>query len=142
MHPWEDWAETWAHYLHMFDACETARALAITPRIEPTPVAPGVPPAAARAPAGERQPSFDSLVTAWVPLTIALNSLNRSLGTNDGYPFVLSDGAIAKLRFVHDIIRDGVAAVTAPGPAAAPASSPGPAAAVAAPVAPVAVPAA
>ena len=25
-HPWEDWAETWAHYLHMTDALETAAA--------------------------------------------------------------------------------------------------------------------
>ena len=23
-HPWEDWAETWAHYLHMVDLLETA----------------------------------------------------------------------------------------------------------------------
>ena len=23
-HPWEDWAETWAHYLHMMDAVDTA----------------------------------------------------------------------------------------------------------------------
>jgi hypothetical protein len=23
-HPWEDWAETWAHYLHIMDMLETA----------------------------------------------------------------------------------------------------------------------
>ncbi len=25
-HAWEDWAETWAHYLHMVDTLETAAA--------------------------------------------------------------------------------------------------------------------
>jgi hypothetical protein len=27
MHPWEDFAETWAHYLHIVDTLETAGAL-------------------------------------------------------------------------------------------------------------------
>jgi hypothetical protein len=48
--------------------------------------------------------SFDDLVHGWVPLSMALNSLNRSMGLNDFYPFVLSDTAIAKLRFVHEVI--------------------------------------
>jgi hypothetical protein len=48
---------------------------------------------------------FNDLVTAWFPLTLALNSLNRSMGLQDLYPFVLSDAAVAKLRFVHDTIE-------------------------------------
>ena len=32
MHPWEDWAETWAHYLHMVDTLETARAFGLSIR--------------------------------------------------------------------------------------------------------------
>ena len=29
-HPWEDWAETWAHYLHMADALETAASIGLS----------------------------------------------------------------------------------------------------------------
>ena len=48
---------------------------------------------------------FDELVEQWVPLTLLLNSLNRSLGQNDAYPFALTSGALAKLRYVHDVIK-------------------------------------
>jgi hypothetical protein len=48
---------------------------------------------------------FDQLVTQWVPVTLLLNSLNRSLGQNDAYPFALTPGALRKLRFVHDVIH-------------------------------------
>jgi len=33
MHPWEDWAETWAHYLHMVDTLETAKSHGLTVRV-------------------------------------------------------------------------------------------------------------
>jgi hypothetical protein len=49
---------------------------------------------------------FDDLLKGWVPLTVALNSLNRSMGLADVYPFVLSERAIRKLRFVHDVIEN------------------------------------
>jgi hypothetical protein len=49
---------------------------------------------------------FDDLIAAWFPLTNALNSLNRSMGQPDLYPFVLSQPAIAKLRFVHEIVEN------------------------------------
>ena len=32
-HPWEDFAETWAHYLHIIDTLETARAFRV--RVDP-----------------------------------------------------------------------------------------------------------
>jgi hypothetical protein len=48
---------------------------------------------------------FDDLLRGWVPLTVALNSLNRSMGLIDPYPFVLSETVIDKLRFVHDVIE-------------------------------------
>jgi hypothetical protein len=100
MHPWEDWAETFAHYLHMVDTLETARAygLAIAPRAVSGAAIPSV---------TTRRLHFDDiddLITAWFPLTNALNSLNRSMGLPDLYPFVLGDPAVAKLRFVHDVI--------------------------------------
>jgi hypothetical protein len=100
MHPWEDWAETWAHYLHMTDTLETARAygLMVKPRAEVTPA-----PVVRTSRLDLRD--FDELITGWVPLTITLNSLNRSMGLPDLYPFVLSEAAVAKLRFVHQVIE-------------------------------------
>ena len=99
VHPWEDWAETWAHYMHMTDALETAAdaGLSLKPprKDEPT-----LPKAA--------EPSvapFDRLVRDWFPLTYLLNSLNRGMGLADAYPFVLSPAAIEKLRFVHETIH-------------------------------------
>lgn len=101
MHPWEDWAETWAHYLHMVDTLGTARAFGLSLRPKPHGGA-AEPTVAARALDFE---DFDELMTGWVPMTLALNSLNRSMGLADPYPFVLSEKAINKLRFVHDVIE-------------------------------------
>jgi hypothetical protein len=102
VHPWEDWAETWAHFLHMSDSIETAAAcgLMLRPRHPDEPAL--VTPPDAR-PAG----SFDRMVRDWFPLTYVLNNLNRGLGLPDGYPFVLSTPAIEKLRFVHETIEAG-----------------------------------
>jgi hypothetical protein len=50
--------------------------------------------------------SFDDLVRAWFPLTLALNSMNRGMGLSDVYPFVLSEAAIAKLRCVHELVQE------------------------------------
>lgn len=101
MHPWEDWAETWAHYLHMVDTLETAAALGM--RIDPA------------VDEGELSTSinfdpYDSrsirhLIAAWMPLTVALNVLNRSMGQADGYPFALPAAVQDKLGFVHDLVR-------------------------------------
>jgi hypothetical protein len=104
MHPWEDWAEVWAHYLHMTDTVETARAygLAITPRPVASPSNKKPPGLTAR----RLDPhSFEDLVGGWVPLTMALNTLNRSMGLADPYPFVLAEPAVEKLRFVHQVIE-------------------------------------
>ncbi len=102
MHPWEDWAESFAHYLHMVDSLETARSHGIALRPPPQ--------GGAALPAMNARrlhfDDFDDLTSAWFPLTIALNSLNRSMGLHDPYPFVLSDGALRKLRFVHDVIEN------------------------------------
>jgi hypothetical protein len=97
-HPWEDWAESWAHYLHMSDMLDTAAdcGLSLMPGRRDEPVL-------QRARSGTEQP-FEGLIESWFPLTYLLNNLNRSMGLPDGYPFVLSTPAIAKLRFVHDTI--------------------------------------
>ncbi|MCX5545126.1 putative zinc-binding metallopeptidase [Paraburkholderia sp. CNPSo 3076] len=98
VHPWEDWAETWAHYLHIVDTLDTAMAcgLALMPD------SPDEPTLVDQTPVDEA--SFDSLMARWFPLTYALNSLNRSLGMPDGYPFALASPVIDKLRFVHRVI--------------------------------------
>lgn len=102
-HPWEDWAETWAHYLHMIDTLETAADFGIklhppeNPQREVEP-APALPTAAKSA--------FDTMLDDWFALTFAVNSINRSMGLKDLYPFVLSAPVIAKLRFVHELIAE------------------------------------
>ena len=101
-HPWEDWAETWAHYLHMVDLLETAASFSTrlaVPGSDDEDVEEVANPFATGA--GD----FDQLVDQWIPLTLLLNSLNRSLGQDDAYPFALTPGALQKLRFVHDLIH-------------------------------------
>jgi hypothetical protein len=99
MHPWEDWAETWAHYLHIVDGLQTARAHGLS--VRPSRRLPGLSLTARRLDLH----SFDDLINGWIPLTVALNSINRSFGTPDPYPFVLAPAAIEKLRFVHGVVE-------------------------------------
>ncbi|WP_369065447.1 zinc-binding metallopeptidase family protein [Burkholderia gladioli] len=98
MHPWEDWAETWAHYLHMVDTLDTANAcgLVLDPDDESLPHLDDQ--------TSVDEASFGNLMRRWFPLTYALNSLNRSMGVADAYPFALSPAVVAKLRFVHRVI--------------------------------------
>jgi hypothetical protein len=100
-HPWEDWAESWAHFMHITDALETAAAigLSLTPR------RPDEPAFAARADSAQAVvKSFDRMIEQWLPLSYVVNNLNRGLGLPDSYPFVLSPVVIEKLRFVHDTV--------------------------------------
>ena len=102
-HPWEDWAETWAHYLHMVDTLETAHdhGFAIGGRAVRTPAA-ALAAGDQRAAAPYARPvGFDELLADWVQLTLALNALNRSMGLRDAYPFALATQAAEKLAFVH-----------------------------------------
>ena len=101
-HPWEDWAETWAHYLHIVETLEMARAFGISVRprlirdqtlsasidLDPYQTA-----------------SMTEIIGAWLPLTLAMNSLNRAMGNPDLYPFVLTPAVVAKLGFVHDVVH-------------------------------------
>jgi hypothetical protein len=101
-HAWEDWAETWAHYLHIIDVLETAWVFGL--RISPR----GYQDEAMAA-----KPDFDpyhtdsveQVMDHWLPITYAVNSLNRSMGQPDLYPFVLTPEVISKLSFVHRTIR-------------------------------------
>lgn len=117
MHAWEDWAETFAHYLHMVDTLETAAdcGLSINPRRPQKPTLSEVPDPLE--PEGE---SFDVLIERWFPLTYVLNNLNRGLGLPDGYPFILSPAVIEKLRYVHETIAAAVQTKTGGGDSAPP----------------------
>jgi hypothetical protein len=101
-HPWEDFAETWAHYLHILDTLEMAAAfgLRVRPMLDRS---------------GELSADLDfdpheagdvqRLIADWLPLTFAVNNLNRSMGLPDLYPFILSPAVIAKLGFIHDLVH-------------------------------------
>jgi hypothetical protein len=104
-HPWEDWAETWAHYLHLVDTLDTARSFGLDgERVELSYERFG---ADLIADAGDPDgASFLQLINSWMELTGVLNELSRSMGVQDFYPFVLSAPAVRKLHLVHRVVRD------------------------------------
>ncbi|MDB5537375.1 MAG: hypothetical protein JWQ65_2250 [Devosia sp.] len=101
-HPWEDFAETWAHYLHITDTVEMAADFGVraTPRVDDD---------------GSHAVRLDfdtfgavgigPIVDHWVPLASLLNNLNRTMGLPDAYPFILTPAVIEKLGFVHDLVH-------------------------------------
>ena len=104
MHPMEDWAETWAHLLHVRDGIQTAAAYRI---VVGGPDLPGLRAgdlALAAAPHAAAT-SVEVLLADWVPLAYAINELNRSMGQDDLYPFVLAPRAREKLAFVDGLVR-------------------------------------
>ena len=109
-HPWEDFAETWAHYLHIVDTLETASAfeIRVRPKLRTGPDLPDAPVHIDFDP--YRTSDFERLITAWLPLTYAMNSLNRSMGQPPLYPFKLTPAVISKLAFVHERIYSARAA--------------------------------
>jgi hypothetical protein len=103
MHPWEDWAETFAHYLHIRDTLQTAAEYGVTvkgPRAVTTDRSLKASP---QPEAGER--SFTEVLDNWLPLTYALNAVNRSMGRDDLYPFTLAEPVIDKLALVHGRVQ-------------------------------------
>lgn len=85
-HPWEDFAETFAHYLHLIDTLDTAGQYGFAAAVEP-------------------HVDFEVLMSEWYRLTVALNALNRSMGLPDAYPFAIAPPVKEKLRFVHELIQ-------------------------------------
>ncbi len=126
MHPWEDWAETWAHYLHIIDTLQTRRQFGEPSVSEPdmsgsqhlsgivsgnlpsdgpiTAVDDEQTPAGVTGGAGG-DIGFNEMMSHWIGTSIMLNSLNRSMGLPDPYPFVLNREVKRKLRFVDEAIR-------------------------------------
>jgi hypothetical protein len=101
-HPWEDFAETWAHYLHIVDTLEMARAFGMY--VHPRLARPGELDAQVDFdPYAVRDPS--PLIQTWIPLSNALNSLNRTMGQSDIYPFILSPPVVEKLSAIHNLVH-------------------------------------
>ena len=85
MHPYEDWAESFAHYLHIQDTLQTARSYSLG--------------------TGYDGGSFGEMIDRWLELTLGLNEVNRSMGRAPLYKFVLAPAVIRKLSFVDRVIR-------------------------------------
>lgn len=105
VHPWEDWAETWAHYLHVIDGLDTAmgfglRGEDVETAVEPYTVDDLYDP---KAPDAQR---VVLLLNSWVQLATVLNELSRSMGQHDFYPFVMSRPVIRKLHFIQMVVKD------------------------------------
>ena len=102
-HPWEDWAETWAHYLQISDTLSTAVGFGFGASDVDFEAAPFTR-EALHAPDHPDGDGFLAIMNAWVELTAVLNELARSLGLRDVCPSVLSGTAVGKLHFVHLVI--------------------------------------
>jgi len=85
-HPWEDWAETFAHYMHIVDGVETVEAYRQAKDDEPfDPYARDV---------------FALTLQRWMSTALLMNAMNRSLGHQDYYPFVVNESVADKMRFI------------------------------------------
>ena len=102
-HPWEDWAECWAHYLHMRDTVDTASSFGLSAKkmqLEFTPFAID----ALYQPKHPKAKRFLAFLNDWTRLTTLLNEMSRSMGQPDFYPFVLPREVVAKLHFIHLLV--------------------------------------
>lgn len=112
MHPWEDWAETWAHYLHIRDTLDTAVSFGIQARTQDHLAQPFIRDDLWNPddPGGEQ---FLDLLHSWIETTAVMNEMSAAMGHQDYYPFVLPRAAVAKLHFIHCVVsqarQDGLA---------------------------------
>ena len=103
-HPWEDWAETWAHYMHITDTWDTALSFGVD--VNAGVQFDGFTYHALAQPERPGSAGFLDFLNSWTQLTAVMNELSRAMGLADFYPFVLSQRAVAKLHFVHTVIRE------------------------------------
>jgi len=103
VHPWEDWAECWAHYLHIRDTVDTALSFGLTTdtaQLEFTPFSLDALYQREHPDAG----NFLAFLNCWTRLTMLLNEMSRAMGQPDFYPFVLPHEVVAKLHFIHLVV--------------------------------------
>ena len=104
VHPWEDWAECFAHYLHLVDSLDTALGFGLSGddiewEVEPFKLED------LYDPADRDAKRVLSLVNAWLELVTALNEMARSMGQHDFYPFVMSRPVLRKLHFIQLVVK-------------------------------------
>jgi len=100
-HPWEDWAETWAHYLHMVDGLDTAAAWGL--RLDQA--LPGGPALTVQRVDPQSDVIDASIIEHWLPVSQFINAMDRSLGSHDSYPFVVIPAVVDKLNFIHRVVH-------------------------------------
>ncbi len=104
MHPWEDWAETWAHFLHIRSTLETVSSFGLDTSHTKLRITPFTRDALYRHDGEAPDDEFLRWINAWVVLTATLNEVSRSMGQPDIYPFVMNGPAVTKLHFVQTVI--------------------------------------
>jgi len=103
-HPWEDWAECWAHYMHIQAGLETASAWGLSLDH----ALPGAPPVKVHQVAWCDVDMIRVLIEQWLPVSQFVNAMARCLGNADNYPFVTPEPVVRKLDFVHRVVVAGV----------------------------------
>lgn len=112
-HPWEDWAETCAHWLLVHDAVQTAQAWGLSLRGGPVDAQlgaqaePGSPQQAAD---GSTQDMHQRVLLQWLPVAQFLNAMNRSIGLPDSYPYLLPPAVLDKMATVQALLQPGASA--------------------------------
>ncbi|MEZ6146152.1 MAG: putative zinc-binding metallopeptidase [Planctomycetaceae bacterium] len=86
MHPWEDFAETFAAYQDIISMLDTAGHVGL---IEPV----------------DLTAQTSSLISTYQRLGMAVNELNREMGLLDPVPFVLTGAINQKVDFIHALVR-------------------------------------
>ncbi len=98
-HAWEDWAETWAHYLHIMDMLETGYFFGLN-----------VNPKGTKLDSADvnfdpyTEDDFDVIINTCMPLSFAVNSITRAMGVPDVYPFIVAPAVIQKMKFIHRLL--------------------------------------
>ncbi len=112
MHSWEDWAETWAHYLHITDTQETAEQFGVASKLSLTPVEPGAFTGIAQ---GTQKDSvrFAAKIQHACETMMLTNELNRSMGLQDAYPFALPLPVMKKMFFIERVIQLSIGSTAA-----------------------------
>ncbi|WP_029287698.1 putative zinc-binding metallopeptidase [Cellulomonas sp. HZM] len=105
MHPWEDFAECFAHYLHMHDTLTVAAAGGLELHGDAVLDSSLDPDRRAVAPrASYADATMAELLDDWLPLAAFFNRVNRAMGKADLYPFGIVDAVARKLAFVHRVV--------------------------------------
>lgn len=108
-HPWEDWAETWSHYLQMLEGLETCDALGIqtahlTLPLQMLPVEAGTLSVHLNTSPGDSG-CFLAMLQRWVCFSNVLNEISDSLGEPAPCPLVISVAIVRKLHLAHYFAR-------------------------------------